>query len=108
MRKGPEKTTVVLSVNDVEGLACMYKIERTIRNLESQRAKVVNSITEDMFDLEDVEEIEICNNHIFVVKFKNINGTMPSSYFDDKAKQKLRNIGKIKGSALWKVLNNQN
>jgi hypothetical protein len=83
----------------------MDKIEQTIRNLETQHAKCSDSIDEYMFDNTDVEQVEICNNHIFVVKFKNINGTLPSSFFTQEARDKLLKIAKLRNSQLWKALN---
>jgi hypothetical protein len=59
-----------------------------------------------MFETDDVELVEVCNNLLFVVKFKNINGTIPSSFFTQEARDKLLRIAKVRNSALWKTLNN--
>ncbi len=71
-----------------------------------QHATCDNSICVEMFETDDVELVEVCNNHLFVVKFKNINGTIPSSFFTQEAKDKLLKIAKVRNSALWKTLNN--
>lgn len=65
------------------------------------------TISAEMFGNTDIEDIEICNEHIFVVKLRGINGTIPASFFTDKAKDKIRSYAKIRNSELWKALNVQ-
>ena len=84
----------------------IHKIVNTVKAIVSDQNAYIKSISCDMFSKEDVENIEICNKYFFVVKFKEVSGTVPASFFTDRAKDKILSIAKIRDSKLWKTLNN--
>lgn len=67
--------------------------------------RLYSPITEDMFDFTDIDEVFTNVDGGFAVSFRGINGFLPPSFFDPEARIKVRNIAKIRRSALWKTLN---
>ncbi len=57
-------------------------------------------ITPDQFSMQDIEEI----NEDFSVKFKDINGWIPSKYFTIKSLSVLREYKNVLDSPLYKTL----
>lgn len=64
-------------------------------------------ITKDMFNSQDIKNIERCKNNpsLIFVTFYGINGLVPLRFFDSEAQDKIRNYLKVRQSKLWETLN---
>jgi hypothetical protein len=70
----------------------------------SDSEKLSHTITPDMFDSNDLDEIIFSNYEQFIVSVKGINGYIPNSFFDEDSQRKISKIYRKRNSPLRKVL----